>query len=445
MNYQEFFTGKRITVMGLGLLGRSIGDIRWLSQFAAEIVVTDKKTTEQLQSSIDQLSDIRIIRYVLGEHQMQDFVETDMVIKSAGVPLDSEYVIAAKSAGVPVYMSTALFTQFAFPDSTIIGVTGTRGKSTTTELIYEILKASGKRVHLGGNIRGVSTLPMIERVEKGDYIVLELDSWQLQGFGDLGISPHIAVFTNFMDDHLNYYHGDRSLYFADKANSYKNQRSEDSLVTSAEVVTQMVQYAIPASGNIYEVSPASMVDWEVALTGEHNKQNAAYAVTVAKLRGIDDAVTRQVVATWGGVPGRLQFLRTYKDRDIINDNNATSPDAVIAAIQSFPNKKVTLIIGGTTKNLDITNLAKEIQMHAHRIVLYSGTGTNEIRPLLEQLHASIVGEFETLSECVDAAIGSTDSGSVIVFSPGFASFNSQFNNEYERNDEFVRIVTTLAE
>src|SRR5262249_20572382 len=157
-------------------------------------------------------------------HDKKDFTEADMVIKAAGVPLHSPEIAAAHKAGVPVYMSTALFAKYARGcGAKIIGVTGTRGKSTITHLIYRTLAHAGVRTHVGGNVRGVSTLAQIAKVEAGDWCVLELDSWQLQGFGELAMSPDIAVFSNLMPDHLNYY-PNMDAYFADKANIFTHQK-----------------------------------------------------------------------------------------------------------------------------------------------------------------------------------------------------------------------------
>jgi UDP-N-acetylmuramoylalanine--D-glutamate ligase len=182
-NYCEPFKGKRITVMGLGLLGRGVGDVEFLAKCGARLVVTDKKNVQELSESLEKLHEYSNITYHLGEHRMEDFTDADIVIKAAGVPLDSPEIAAAKKAGVPVYMSTALFAKMAMEEgATIVGVTGTRGKSTTTQLIYHCLTLAKSRVFLGGNVRGISTLSLLPDIKKGDIAVLELDSWQLQGF-----------------------------------------------------------------------------------------------------------------------------------------------------------------------------------------------------------------------------------------------------------------------
>jgi UDP-N-acetylmuramoylalanine--D-glutamate ligase len=224
MDYAALFKGKKITVMGLGLLGRAVGDAEFLAQSGAEVLVSDKKNETELAESVERLKKYPNVSFRFGGHDEKDFTESDMVLKAAGVPLDSPYIAAAKKVGVPVMMSTALFAKYAAEaGATIVGVTGTRGKSTVTHMIAHTLKHSGKSVLLGGNIRGVSTLALLPQVKPADIVVLELDSWQLQGFGDLEMSPHIAIFTNIMPDHQNYY-SDMEMYFADKANIFKFQK-----------------------------------------------------------------------------------------------------------------------------------------------------------------------------------------------------------------------------
>ena len=144
--YQEYFENKKVTVTGLGLLGRGIGDTKFLAENGADVLVTDKKTEEQLASSLEVLKDYENITYVLGEHRLEDFENRDFALKSAGVPLDSEYIARARENNVPVYMSAALVCDIIMkelPDVVVIGVTGTRGKSTTTELIAHILRENG--------------------------------------------------------------------------------------------------------------------------------------------------------------------------------------------------------------------------------------------------------------------------------------------------------------
>src|SRR3989344_5640049 len=167
-NWKEYFKGKKITLLGLGLLGRGLGDAKFLAEAGAEIIVTDLKTAEQLQDSLRELKNLKTFKHItfhLGGHKIEDFKNRDMVIKAAGVQIDSPFILEARKNKIPIKMSTALFVEFF--DGTIIGITGTRGKSTVTAMIYEIINKfimeenDGKlysKVFLGGNVKGVSTL-----------------------------------------------------------------------------------------------------------------------------------------------------------------------------------------------------------------------------------------------------------------------------------------------
>ena len=428
--YVDHFKSKRVTVMGLGLLGRGIGDTAFLAECEADIIVTDMKSQEELQAAVDTLALHNDIVYHLGGHTMQDFEKRDFVLKASGVPYDSEYVEHATSNNIPVYMSAALVSDIVMKADmgvTIIGVTGTRGKSTVTQLIAHILRTSGHSVRLGGNIRGVANLPLLKEIEEGDFLVLELDSWQLQGFGDLKISPNIAVFTSFMEDHMNYYKHDKERYFTDKAQIYRHQTEYDVLIASPQAASEIImreQVAILIPESIH---------FEMKLIGEHNQVGARLAYEAVSQCGLSGEEIKAAIATFSPVEGRLEDIGMYRGIRVFNDNNATTADATIAALQAINeeyNTKPIIIIGGTDKGLSIASLEQELLVGAKACVFLEGTGT-------ARLNLSMSHLFATLSECIEYAFSIVEEGDIILFSPAFASFSSEFKNEYERNDAFV--------
>ncbi len=433
--YKSFFAGKRVTMMGLGLLGRGVGDAGFIASLGATVTITDLKSKDKLASSVAQLAAHPNITFVLGEHRMEDFTDTDMVIKSAGVPLNSPYIAAAHNAGVPVYMSTALAAQFArAAGATVVGTTGTRGKSTVSYLIHHVLAQAGKRVHLGGNVRGLSTLAMLPQIGRGDVLVLELDSWQLQGFGTLGVSPDIAVFTNLMMDHLNYYPS-MDVYFADKANIYLHQKAGNLLVVGSDIEPRIS--ATKPRGKLLVPAPLP-ASWRLKILGEHNRQNASLAVEALRALGLDEKAIRKGVESFGGVEGRLQHLADIRGVPVYNDNNSSTPDAVIAALAALaPLYKVTLIAGGADKKVRLEALAHQVSALAARTILLPGSGTDNLKPLLKKYE-----EATDVRDALKRAFVGAKKGDAILFSPGFASF-SQFANEYERNDAFVAAVKTF--
>ncbi len=435
-SYEEFFKGKRITLLGLGLLGRGVGDAGFLVQCGAALTVTDKKSEAELAESVARLKKYPNITFHLGGHRMDDFTKCDMVIKAAGVSLDSPEIAAARAAGVPVAMSTALFAKFAMEAGVlIVGVTGTRGKSTVAHMIFHVLQKVGQRVHLGGNIRGISTLAMLPEIEQGDICILELDSWQLQGFGDLKISPYIAIFTNLMPDHQNYY-PDMETYFSDKANIFRYQKAGDSFFVGKSVLERVLAARPHVAPQVPSTIPS---DWKLRIVGEHNRENASCAAAALSKIGLSQEEIREGLESFEGVEGRLQFVCEVRGIKIYNDNNATTPEATIAALRALNYGSATpiiLIMGGADKGLDMVELVAEMRRKCKRVVLLTGTGTDRIKK--ELLDAKI---FDSLREALFSAVDAAESGDIILFSPAFASFG-MFKNEYDRNDQFLELIRT---
>ncbi|MDR3570865.1 MAG: UDP-N-acetylmuramoyl-L-alanine--D-glutamate ligase [Candidatus Pacebacteria bacterium] len=431
------FRSKHITILGLGLLGRGVGDAEFFAQCGAHVVVTDKKSETDLAESVERLKKFTNIEFHLGGHRPEDFTNSDLVIKASGVPLTSPEIEIAKKNGVQVAMSTALFAKSATElGAEIVGVTGTRGKSTTTQMIYAVLQASGRKVLLGGNVRGISTLALLPEVTNDTICVLELDSWQLQGFGDLHISPNVSVFTNLMPDHQNYYPS-MEAYFLDKANIFRYQHEGDTLLIGASI-REKVEASHPSIAP--QVPQPLPEDWQLQIPGEHNRMNASFAVAALRALGIADDEIKKGLESFEGVEGRLQFVRELDGVKIYNDNNATTPEATIAALKALSHereKKIILIMGGSDKQLAMNELLYEIAKTCKRVILLAGTGTDRIAPLIADYSI-----FDDLSAAVREALKSSHAGDVILFSPAFASFG-MFKNEYERNDEFLKIVRSL--
>ncbi|MEI7688730.1 MAG: UDP-N-acetylmuramoyl-L-alanine--D-glutamate ligase [Candidatus Nomurabacteria bacterium] len=442
-NYKKFFKDKKITIMGLGLLGRGIGYTKFFAECGADLIVTDLKTEEQLATSVKVLEKFSNIKFVLGEHRLEDFKGRDMVMKAAGVPLDSIYIEEARKNNIPIEMDVSLFAKCA-PEVMIIGVTGTRGKSMTTTLIYEILKANDKflkkNVYVGGNLRGVATLPLLKKVKAGDILVCELDSWQLQGFGEASISPHISVFTTFMPDHMNYYKDSMERYFEDKANIFKYQNKEDILVVRPGMKNFINKKDLKSK--LLVVNPKIVSDWKFSTPGSHQRENLACAVKVAEVLGIPETKIKKAVSSFKDLEGRLQLLRVYKGIKIYNDNNATTPEATISGIEALKGtkKNIILICGGADKKLSLDDFVKVVNKNCKAIVMIPGTGTTNLITNYKLQMNNEVGK--DLNDIIKTALSLASRGDTVLFSPAFASFG-MFNNEYERNDLFMKIIKRL--
>ena len=442
-DWKSFFVNKRVTVMGLGLLGRGVGDISFIAKYAKEIIVTDLKSKKELRESVEQLKKFTNITFRLGEHKLEDFENRDFIIKAAGVPIDSPFIVHARENNVPVYMSTALFAKFS--PAKIIGITGTRGKTTVAYMVYEILKSflkgKKKKVYLGGNIQGLATLPLLLKIKKEDFAVLELDSWQLQGFGDLKISPDISIFTTFMPDHLNYYKGDLRQYFEDKANIFKNQKERAVFVAGEQLCSLPATLTRLLPKNTKFISERAISkNIKLQIPGDHNKYNAAIAFTVARILKIPVQTIKKTLEKFKGVPGRLEKITTIHGVTVYNDTTSTTPQALIAAINAVEKKRnIVLIAGGSDKTIDLDMLRIPISEFCKSVFLLKGSGTDRLLKegiISPTTHSKV---FANLSGAVQKALAVAQSGDVILFSPGFASFG-MFKNEYDRGNQFIEII-----
>lgn len=432
--------------MRIGLLGRGVGDTAFLAQMGAEVLVVDSAPQAVMQPSVDALQEYPNISFKFGAYDTADFTNCDFVLVGAGTPLGSPELAAARAAGVPLKQSAAWFAELS--KIPVIGVTGTRGKSTVTHMIHHVLsEATGEDILLGGNVRGISNLQLLNKVTEDSLCVMELDSWQLQAWGWSKMSPLISVFTNFMPDHLNYYQADgldtpaaMELYFADKANIFRYQEESGVFVTIPDVFERAKKMSGVTLGQEVVLVDGSALpeDTLLSMPGEHNRLNAALAYEALKAVSLTDEEIFSALATFPGVPGRLQVLGEYGDIKIINDNNATTPQATIAGLKAVGNtddKNIILIAGGAYKEVNPQPLLELIPHYCKKVILLPGTGTDMIK---DQLDAQVV---ETMEEAVKSGLAAGQPGDILLFSPGFASFGL-FKNEYERNDAFV---ASLAE
>ncbi|NTV44907.1 MAG: UDP-N-acetylmuramoyl-L-alanine--D-glutamate ligase [Candidatus Yonathbacteria bacterium] len=441
----NLFAGKKITILGLGLLGRGTGVTAFLARYGAILTVTDLKTKEELKSSLAKLAKYPKITYVLGEHRVEDIIDADMVMRSPDVRYDSPYVLAAEEVSVPVEMDASLFMKLLPDGVKVVGVTGTRGKSTVSYAIAHILeqaKSCKGNVYLAGNVRDGVTLPLLAKVKAGDVVVLELDSWQLQGFGEAKLSPHVAVFTNLMRDHMNYYRGDMKRYAMDKTQIYRNQKKGDVLIISAQAQEALKTYKAPKGKGEVRLGRPLFLSMSTRLPGAHNRLNMGMAAEACRALGVLEKDIVRGVATFPGVHGRLEFLRAVKGVTYYNDNNATCPDATLVALDVFKKEKksVVLIAGGADKNLDFTTFVRVVPKMTKAIVLLPGTATDMLLPMLKgQTSLPPVAMAGSMKEAVRLARDIAARGDVVLFSPGAASFGI-FKNTYDRNDQFVAAI-----
>jgi len=439
----EDLKNKKILVVGLGLQGGGIGLVKFLHKHGAQITVTDKKNPEQLQASISELKDLPI-NYRFSKHELIDFLNSDLIFKGPSVPWTLPEIVKAQEKNIPIEMETAYFLKNTTAKT--IGVTGTRGKTTTTLMIESIFKNLGKKYYLSGNLPQKSTINLLDETNSEDWVILELSSWQLSGCRQDQVSPQIAVFTNLYPDHFNYYKNLED-YYQDKKAIFAYQKKEDVLLVNSNLRDRIEQEKINIQVNYF--SAADFPFPLKYLKGQHNLENAAAAYKISQLLKFDAKKSQEIIADFRGVPYRQQFIAQKNNVIFINDTTSTTPTATIKAIDAFTDKPIVLLFGNSSKNLPVEELLLELKK-VQKIVLLKGDFTDAILPKLKELYPEKLSTkvFDNFEDAIRNAyqeaqfIAQNQKEVYLLLSPAAASF-SMFNNEFHRGDEFNRIVNLL--
>lgn len=465
----SFFKNKRVTVFGLGLNTGGVGAVRFLAKAGArEIIVTDIKKREELLPSLEKLKNYKNVTYVLGQHRPEDFTRVDMVIKNPRVPWTNEYVKLAQKSGIPVEMDSSIF--FALAKAPIIGVTGSKGKTTTAALISHILEQAEKKVVRVGLDR-ISVLDELSKISPDSLVVFELSSWRLSALAHLKKSPSLAVLTNLYPDHLDYY---RSLegYYADKKIILEYQEKRDRLIANKdnEAVRELVR---EAPGKVIWFSQAPLEGEEEGVWQEEGKimkrqegvteelfplpqlstassqeiENVLAATAAVLVFGIAPQTIKNAIEKFPGVPHRMEKVGEHSGIAYYNDTAATIPEAAIRALHSF-RRPVILLAGGSNKGLDFSLFAEEIRKHTKKTILFQGDATEKILAKLRESLSpqSEVEDFpvvESMAEALRLAQENAQPGDVILLSPGATSFGI-FQNEFDRGEQFRKGVKSLV-
>lgn len=423
--------------MGLGIIGKGLQDALFFYNQGAKVIVTDLKNELELQASVNELKKYPDIELHLGGHLESDFRENDIIVRNPAIPKNSKFLNIARENNKQIIMEDSLFTKLT--KAKVIGITGTRGKTTTSTLIYEILKYAELDVYLSGNIRGTASLPLLEKLKEDSYVVLELSSWQLQGFADEKISPQYAVITNIYEDHLNRYKG-MGDYVNDKKNIYKFQQKDNFLFLNEDMNPEyLAEFQNEAIAEKIYFSKKDFQDYKTNLIGSHNLENIAAARAIALKIGIDEETIKRVVENFQSIEFRLEKIREINGIIFINDSASTAPIAGIKALNSFE-EKVFLVAGGASKDLDLDNFAKTIKNKCKKVALLEGSDTFRLKELLPE--DLILGIFQNLESAVKILYKQAEKGDVILLSPGSASFGI-FKNEFDRGEQFNKIVEDL--
>lgn len=433
----KLFTGKKVLIMGLGIQGGGLGAAKFFVEQGAQVTITDLKSAKELAASLEALAGLPV-RYVLGKHDEEDFKSHDLVLRNPDVSRDSPYLAIARTHNIPIEMEEALFLKL-LGRRDVIGITGTRGKTTTTMMIAAIFQSVDHHVIVGGNIRGVSTLQLLAQVQRSTKIVLELSSWQLQAFHDARISPQYSVITNVYPDHLNRYHS-MDAYVADKKAIFLYQSAGDHLFLHKHN-EYTAEFARDALGVVHLFDAQDTHGWNLSVLGEHNRYNAAAARSTAQVFGIDEDDIRTSIEAFVGIPYRQEQIAAVGGVRFINDSASTTPEATLAALTALPSP-IVLIAGGADKGLAYGILGDAIDQMVKAVVLLEGSGTDNLQAAIKH-RERIRGRVASMQEAVAVAFRVSDPGDTIVLSPGFASFGL-FRNEFDRGDQFREAVRHLS-
>lgn len=449
--FETYFTSlkeKKIAVLGLGVSNRPL--VRLLLEYGCQVIGCDRTPREKLDPEVLELEKLGCKLHV-GDSYL-DGVEAEVLFRTPGMHPGNPAIEALRSRGAMVTSEMEVF--FEVCPCHLLAVTGSDGKTTTTTLISEMLKASGKTVWLGGNI-GTPLLPRVREMKETDYAVVELSSFQLM---DMKRSPQRALITNLAPNHLDI-HKDMEEYVEAKKNIFRYQDEKGLLVLNADNDYtasfhgngKTVFFSRKGNAHIHLKDNVICRDGEAVLPadkilipGTHNVEN--YMAAMAMVEGlVPDEVIRHVAETFGGVEHRIELVRVKDGVRFYNDSIASSPSRTIAGLRSFP-EKVILIAGGYDKHIPYDVLGPEICAHVKKLFLGGATG-EKIRAAVENCSEYNRNTLEivdcgTFAPAVRAAAAAAKPGDVVLMSPASAAFD-QFKNFMVRGEFFKTLVKEL--
>ncbi len=441
--------GLRVLVVGLGRFGGGVGVTRWLVGQGAEVTVTDRAGRETLAQSIDALGDLDVT-FRFGEHDPGELDSKDLVVVNPALrKAHSELFQAVARRGIPWTTELNLFCQRC--PATVIGVTGTYGKSTTCAMLADALDACRRAgavnftgVHLGGNI-GRSLLTELKGIRTSDVVVLEMSSAQLEDLPRIDWAPCIAVITNLRPHHLDRY-GTYAAYLAAKLNIIAAPEPAGKIIVGsidAEAESALQDAVAGGCSRIVRVTrPDPPV--ELSVPGEHNRDNAACVLAVCCELSLDESVVRAALREFAGLPHRLELVRSLDGVDYYNDSKSTSPAATQRAIEAL-DRPIVAIVGGQNKDAQLGTCAEALAARCRAVICTSESGSAFARDVRASGGAkghSVVQETTGLADAVRVARAHAERGGVVLFSPGAPSFDGYLNFA-DRGRHFIDLVNAL--
>ncbi len=446
MKADEYLSGKKVLVMGLGFVSAG-ATVRWLCEHGARVTVTDlwpRGTPDAAIAALGSVADT--IELVIGEYRREDFTSCDILVVNPSISFGDEHVALARKHGARIENELSLFMRFC--PGPVIGVTGTRGKTTTATWAHHFVTAEHSSAVLAGNMGDTPLLSIVDTLSGDTPVVAELSSFQLEALPEVERAADVAVVTNIMRDHLNRY-GTMEEYVDAKANVFLNQTEKDALVLKKnDKWTEYFLQKNPHSRVVFyddeELGFELPGDFE-EMWGAHNIQNLRAAAHAAHALGVSWESMHTRVGSLPHPAFRQEVIHQEGRLIVVNDTTATTPDAAIAGINTFK-KKGTLILvgGGADKNLDFDIWAEVVQnvIAPKHLLLLEGSATDKMLGALAPSFKESVLVFNSLEECVRKALtlaDTMDGTAVILFSPGATSFG-MFQNEFDRGRQFTGLI-----
>lgn len=458
IEFNNYIRGKKVAVLGIGV--SNIPLIDYLYKHASIVTLFDKKEEEKIDKSvINKIKDYGM-KLSLGENYLEKLTGFDIIFRSPSMRPDTPEIVKELERGAILTSEIELVIEMC--PGTVIGVTGSDGKTTTTSLIYEILKENGKKCYLGGNI-GIPLFTKIEEMDEETFVVLELSSFQLM---TMKISPKISVITNITPNHLDI-HKSYDEYIEAKANIFKYQDEEGLLVANYDnEITRNL--AKKANGKVIYFSSKEKIEngiivddriikkaedglrrhilntKNMVLRGMHNFENACAAIG-ATSSIVDIENQAKAIKDFKGVEHRLEFIRKIDNIKWYNDSIGSSPTRTIAGLNAF-DEKIVLIAGGYDKHLDYTPIAKPIVEKVSSLILIGQTADKIEKAVRDELKAQRktmdIYRVNTLEETAKVARDVAKLGEIVLFSPASASFD-MFKDFMERGNKFKKIVQEM--
>lgn len=442
--------GDKVLVIGAARSG--LAGAEFLAKQGNQVVLTDMKQAVQ----VDNLAELGV-SFVWGEQPDVEAIKPDYIVMSPGVPLTIPPVKYAKEHGIPVIGELEL--AYRNCKAPFAAITGTNGKTTTTTLIGELMKKTGRQVFVGGNI-GVPIITYADKLQEEDIVVAEVSSFQLETVESF--CPHLALMINLTPDHLDR-HGDMAGYLAAKARIFENQKESDYLVLNYDdealrelapqsrgkviffsqkhkleegVYLDGSQVMLALNGESLFICNAD----EIAIKGKHNLENAMGAIVFAYLSGVRAEDIRDVLMTFQGVEHRLEPVRTLNEVLYINDSKGTNPDSTIKAIEAY-DRPIVIILGGKNKGVPFTELAGLVKERVKKAVLV-GQAKEELAEALDAADFNDYVITESFEEAVTKAAELAEPGDIVLLSPACTSWD-MFSSFEERGRLFKKLVMEL--